>query len=53
MIETIRLSMEGFFGKFPKDRVNSHCLSILARPFYILENQVDDWEQSMPNMTKP
>ena len=52
-IETIQLSVEEFLGKFPKDRVNSRYLSKLARPFYVLENQVDDWEQSRPNMTEP
>ena len=48
-----RFGVEEFFGKFPKDRVNSRYLSKLARPFYVLENQVDNWEQSMPNMTEP
>ena len=53
MLETIRLGVEDFFAKFPEDKVNSRYLSKLARPFYTLENQADDWEEAMANMTEP
>ena len=51
-LEMLRLGVDMFYTNFPADKKNSHYLATLARPFYLLENAVDSWEESMGNMTE-
>ena len=52
-IETLQLGVEKFFTNFPEDQKNSRYLAKLAHPFYMLENEVDSWEENLANMSEP
>ena len=52
MLETIRLGVEKFFDSFPQDQENIQYLAKFTRPLYILENEVDMWEETMVGLTQ-
>ena len=51
-MEMLRLGVEKFFEKFPQDQENIRYLARLSRPFYILENEVDSWEETMAGLSQ-
>ncbi len=51
-MEMMRLGVEKFYENFPNDQENKKYLAKLTRPFYLLENEIDMWEEMFAGLSQ-